>query len=330
MQPTKHHLLILLTLVTTHLHLVASWGSLGHRTTVALSLLHIPQTHPAHTLLSSLLHNQDPTTAGLFPDKIRYIPSFAYTAPWHYIDALDNPPHQCSINFTRDCLPSEGCVVTAIANHTERVADQTLPFWQRGQSMRFMLHFFGDVHQPLHTENLSRGGNDIDVMFDRQRHNLHSVWDTLIPKKIVEIAGDGGVLGAAQRWDLGNETEAAYAWAEFLYSKYGHDDRVAEMVDHVCVHDAVECALRWASEANAYVCSYVMKGGLEDLESKDLGEEYFEGAVPIIEEMIVKGGRRLARWLMMVAQDLHDAGISGVDEQLLCRNSEGSPGCGAS
>lgn len=316
MHPFKHHLFALL-LLTTHLHLAHTWGSLGHRTTVALSLHHIPYYHPAHTLLRTLLHNQEPTLASLFPDRIRYIPGFAYTAPWHYIDALDNPPLQCSINMTRDCLPSEGCVVTAIANHTERVADLNLPFWQRGQSMRFMLHFFGDVHQPLHTENLSRGGNDIDVTFDRQVHNLHSVWDTLIPNKIIENAGDTGAFGIETRWDLKNETEAAYAWAEFLYARYGHDERVAEKVDHVCVHDAVECALRWASEANAYVCSYVMNGGLEELKSKDLGEGYFEGAVPIVEEMIVKGGRRLARWLMMIAQDLaHDLSTDSDDEYL--------------
>ncbi|KAK5094449.1 hypothetical protein LTR24_003604 [Lithohypha guttulata] len=281
MAPITHHLLPLLFTLFTLLPPATPWGSLGHRTTVALSLLHIPPTHPAHALLTTLLHAQDPTTAALFPDRIRYIPSFAYTAPWHYIDALDNPPHQCGISMSRDCLPADGCVVTAIANHTARVADVDLPLWQRGQSMRFMLHFFGDVHQPLHTENLSRGGNDIDVVFDRQKHNLHSVWDTLIPKKVVEIAGEMGVFGSKGRWDLKNETEAAYAWAEFLYA------------------------------------SYVMEGGLEELGSKDLGEAYFEGAVPIVEEMIVKGGRRLARWLMMIAQDLaHNAAIDSSEEHM--------------
>ncbi|KAK5321560.1 hypothetical protein LTR70_004115 [Exophiala xenobiotica] len=313
MAPITHHLLPLLFTLFTLLPPATPWGSLGHRTTVALSLLHIPPTHPAHALLTTLLHAQDPTTAALFPDRIRYIPSFAYTAPWHYIDALDNPPHQCGISMSRDCLPADGCVVTAIANHTARVADVDLPLWQRGQSMRFMLHFFGDVHQPLHTENLSRGGNDIDVVFDRQKHNLHSVWDTLIPKKVVEIAGEMGVFGSKGRWDLKNETEAAYAWAEFLYARYARDSRVAEKVEHVCVHDAVECALRWAGEANAYV----MEGGLEELGSKDLGEAYFEGAVPIVEEMIVKGGRRLARWLMMIAQDLaHNAAIDSSEEHM--------------
>ena len=289
-------LLVLLTLTSQAL----SWGSLGHRTTVALSLLYIPPYHPAHTLLTNLLHGQDPTTAALFPDKIRYIPSFAYTAPWHYIDARDNPPHQCGINLTRDCL-SEGCVVTAIANHTSRVADPDLPFWERGQSLRFMMHFFGDVHQPLHTENMDRGGNGIDVHFDGVRHNLHSVWDTLIPRKIV-------ALGSEKEY---NETEAAYKWAGFLMARYGNDDRIAESINHVCVHDAVECSLGWADQANRWVCDYVLKDGLDTVKTMDLGGEYFDGAVPIIEEMIVKGGRRLARWLMVIARDLEETGMLG-------------------
>ncbi|KAK5100580.1 hypothetical protein LTS08_005331 [Lithohypha guttulata] len=308
-------LLNVLLLFTTYLNLVAAWGSLGHRTTTALALLYIPQDHPAELLLQTLLHGQDPTTAALFPDRIRYIPSFAYTAPWHYIDALDNPPHQCGINITRDCL-SEGCVVSAIANHTDRVASPSLPLWQRGQSLRFMLHFFGDVHQPLHTENLSRGGNDIDITFDGAKHNLHSVWDTLIPKKIVEIAGEKNLLNSNQ-WDLKNETEAAYAWAEFLYARY-RGSKIAEEVYSVCTHDAAECSLRWASEANKWVCKYVFEGGLEELQNKDLGGEYFEGAVPIIEEMILKGGRRLARWLMMIAWDLkHELAETKTDEMIV-------------
>lgn len=293
----------LLTVLLSLTSPVLGWGSLGHRTTVAHALHYIPQGDPAQFLLQTLLKSQDPTTAALFPDRIRYIPHFAYTAPWHYIDALDNPPHSCGINFTRDCLPESGCVVTAIVNHTSRVADPNLPLWQRGQSMRFMLHFFGDIHQPLHTENMSRGGNDIEIVFDRQKHNLHSVWDTLIPKKIIEVAGER--LGfAAHGWDPKNETEAAYAWAAFLHARYGSDTQICEPMYHVCTHDAVECSLRWADEANKWVCDYVMKDGVEKLQSQDLGEEYFEKAIPIVEEMIVKGGRRLARWLMVIAQDL--------------------------
>ncbi|KIX04575.1 uncharacterized protein Z518_05445 [Rhinocladiella mackenziei CBS 650.93] len=255
--------LILLAL----LPLVAGWGSLGHRTVAYLASMYFTPSSTRFT--NFLLHGQDISEAALFPDKVRHMPQFAYSASWHYIDAQDDPPRQCGINMTRDCL-EEGCVVSAIANHTGRVADPSLPRFYRGQSLRFMIHFFGDVHQPLHTEAEERGGNDILVMFDGRHTNLHSVWDTLIPNRY------------AGRDD---EFLAAWEWARALY-----DDRPLDE----CMTDAAECGLSWASEANAYVCSYVLA---EHVGGRDLGGDYYDGAIPIINDMIRKAGRRLAAWI---------------------------------
>lgn len=43
------------------------------------------------------------------------------------------------------------------------------------------IQFIGDIHQPLHDENLDVGGNTVDVTFDGDSTNLHAVWDTSIP-----------------------------------------------------------------------------------------------------------------------------------------------------
>jgi hypothetical protein len=249
------------------LPLVAGWGSLGHRTVAYLAQLHFTPT--AHLFTNSLLNGQDISEAALFPDKIVHIPQFAYTAGWHYIDAQDDPPRQCGINITRDCL--DGCVVSAIANHTSRVM-APLSHLERGQSMRFVLHFFGDIHQPLHTENEDRGGNEIHVVFDGKHTNLHSVWDTLMPNKYA-----GGV----------HEKQAAAEWAKRLYN----DERLVE-----CLDDAAECALEWANEANKWVCDYVLKDDILGLPD-DLGGDYYNGATSIIDEQIMKAGRRLAAWI---------------------------------
>ena len=227
-------------------------------------------TPASNRFTNYLLNGQDISEAALFPDKVRHMPQFSYSAGWHYIDARDNPPTQCGINMTRDCLEA-GCVVSAIANHTRRVADSSLPRFLRGQSLRFMIHFFGDVHQPLHTEAEGRGGNDVHVVFDGRRTNLHSVWDALMANK---HAGSGD-----------DEMQAAWTWAQSLHRDGPLDE---------CVRDAAECGLVWASEANAYVCSYVLA---EDVQGGDLGGEYYRGAVPILDEMVGKAGRRLAAWI---------------------------------
>jgi hypothetical protein len=131
---------ILFTLTLLPLPLASAWGSLGHRTVAYLASLYF--TPESNVFTNTLLNGQDISEAALFPDKVRHMPAFAYTAGWHYIDAQDDPPHQCGINITRDCLPKDGgCVVSAIANHTARVANASLPRFYRGQSLRFMMHF---------------------------------------------------------------------------------------------------------------------------------------------------------------------------------------------
>lgn len=172
---------------------------------------------------------------------------------------------------------------------------------------------------PLHTVGWERGGNEVGVLFDGVKTNLHSVWDTLVARKIVRLAGEMGMDGdgemTGQDWDPTNETESAVAWSKFLYSRYHADPRYAEVTpdSDVCTYDATECALSWAREANGWVCEYILKDGVEGIQGRDLGGEYFEGAVPIVEELVFKGGRRLARWLEIVTEGAEVGGLVGMD-----------------
>jgi hypothetical protein len=162
----------------------------------------------------------------------------------------------------------------------------------------FILHFFGDLHQPLHIENAYRGGNEIPVCFRKAcaRTNLHSVWDTLIPNKIA------GLSSSPTHEEL---KAAAAIWATELY-----EDTVAQAgdvgVDPLAeCHDLVapdSCSLKWASESNAWVCKYIMKESLEWLGSNDLSLEYYDGAKPIVVEQISKAGLRLAGWLEAIVK----------------------------
>jgi len=270
--------------------LVSCWGALGHRTVAYLAAHYL--TPEASTFVADLINHQDISEAALWADKIRYIPGFAYSRAWHYIDAQDDPPRQCGLNFTRDCLPAQGCAVSALVNQTGRINDASLSPWDRGQALRWILHLIGDIHQPLHTEAEDRGGNGIHVMFHGRQTNLHSVWDTEIPEKYAGWA-DGMV--------------AARIWATRLYEA---DADPGNSLTNECqdLEDAQTCALLWAGDANKFVCEYVLKDDVEGVEGVDLAGEYYEGAVPIIDEMIAKAGRRLGAWLnALAAQSAEDA-----------------------
>jgi hypothetical protein len=157
------------------------------------------------------------------------------------------------------------------------------------EALMYIIHFFGDIHQPLHTEELDRGGNEIHVCFDKRcsKENLHGIWDTDIVHKINHLKHNE---------KHNEEKTAAKAWANTLYSSS------ANLADECTdVNNAEGCAIAWATETNAYICSYVLAKGKEWLESNDLGGSYYKGAVPVVTGQITNAGVRLGAWINAIA-----------------------------
>jgi hypothetical protein len=188
-----------------------------------------------------------------------------------------------------------------VATQTSQVLTADPGSISQTEALMYLIHFIGDIHQPLHTEALDRGGNSIHVCFDNRcgRENLHGIWDTDIPHKI------NGIKHAEKH---NAEKEAAARWADRL--SQGSSARSVEVAEEcVDLSDPAKCALEWASETNAFVCSYVLANGVEWLESNDLGGEYYEGAVPVVEDRISKAGIRLAGWLNALAAAAGGSGL---------------------
>ena len=48
----------------------------------------------------------------------------------------------------------------------------------RAEALRFLIHFVGDVHQPLHAaDDHDRGGNEIQIVYNDTTMNMHALWD---------------------------------------------------------------------------------------------------------------------------------------------------------
>lgn len=164
---------------------------------------------------------------------------------FHFIDAKDSPPYNCTVDLDRDCK-EEGCVVTAIGNYTSQILDPSIPAWLRAQAAKFVIHFVSDIHQPLHDEDVSKGGNGIQVLFEGSELNLHHVWDSSIAEKWV-----GGIKKKPY--------PEAREWAGNITDKIRHGDFKAQSqkwLDGVDFADPNATALAWAREGNAYVCSH--------------------------------------------------------------------------
>lgn len=178
-------------------------------------------------------------------DSIRYTKWGHYTGVFHFIDAKDTPPTSCTVDLDRDCK-AEGCVVTAIQNYTTQILDPAVPAWLRAQAAKFVVHFVGDIHQPLHDEDVARGGNGIHVLWRGSELNLHHVWDSSIAERWV---------GGVRRKPFGE----AKAWADEITAKIRHGPFEAQSrtwLHGVDFADPLGTALGWAREGNAYVCSH--------------------------------------------------------------------------
>ena len=264
-----------------------AWGSEGHETIAYIASNFVSAT--VKTKTQQLLNDTSAdwlANVATWADSYRYTSAGRWSEPLHFIDANDNPPSSCSVDYTRDC-GSSGCVVSAITNYTARVADKSLSAADQAEALKFIVHFLGDIHQPLHDENLEVGGNDIKVSFGSEQTNLHAVWDT---NMIEKFAGSSTLphaealaktlTGAIKS---GNYTTLSKTWTK------GMD-----------VSAAQDSAMLWASDANKYVCSVVIPNGVPAVDGKDLSGAYYTSAMPTIEELLARAGYRLGAWLNLI------------------------------
>ena len=161
-----------------------AWGRLGHRLVADLAQDELtPKTRAAVDRL--LAGEPDPTLAGIanWADQLRGSdPDLGKrSSKWHYADIAENgcadyePP--------RDC-PNGDCVIEAIRAQTAILADASQPIEARRQALKFVVHFIGDAHQPLHAGFArDKGGNTVQVRIPvagggDKGGNLHSLWDS--------------------------------------------------------------------------------------------------------------------------------------------------------
>ena len=148
------------------------------------------------------------------------------TAQWHFIDTeLDDPnlKSACFGSPTAADPASAGtasdCVVDEIREFTAELSSPASAPAERLLALKYLLHFVGDVHQPLHaSDNHDRGGNCVLISMGGSRSaNLHAYWDTGVVEAAVGRNVDAAAMSlrlsitAAQRrqWQQGD----AAAWA---------------------------------------------------------------------------------------------------------------------
>ncbi|KAI1470702.1 nuclease S1 precursor [Daldinia caldariorum] len=264
-----------------------AWGAMGHEAVAYVASNYVSAS--TRTFFQALLDDTSAdylASVAAWADSYRYTSAGKFTAPFHYIDANDNPPASCGVDLDRDC-GAEGCVVRALQNYTTILIGQKASTANLQIAAKMVIHFAGDIGQPLHCEALEIGGNDIDVQYDGEDTNLHAVWDSNIPESI----SGGSSLSSAKSWaqELIKEIDSG-----------AYKSQASKWVSGLSVASAAKqtaTALGWATDSNAYVCSTVLAGGVSAVEKQDLSGKYTTAAQPVVDLQIAKQGYRLAKWL---------------------------------
>lgn len=174
-----------------------AWGDEGHEIIALIAdAMLTPSARSQVDAMLALdedpLSDHDIASAATWADHLRDANADgarARTRQWHFANIEREEPSLSDACFGRPKLPpaalasrgpAQACLVDKIDQFAaEIVAPDTAPD-ERLLALKFLLHFVGDLHQPLHaSDDFDRGGNDKRAAAEGIRAgNLHHYWDT--------------------------------------------------------------------------------------------------------------------------------------------------------
>lgn len=248
-----------------------AWGPEGHR--IVAEIAEVRLTHLAQQRITQLLGNDDLAGISVWADDVRH--DRPETFGWHFVDI---PKSASSFSDLRDCYrPDEkyryslqdhqNCVVDRITMFKQVLANLNAPKQDRIEALKFLVHFVGDIHQPMHAIGEARGGNDVHVIqfgasqCGKYQCNLHFAWD----------------IGLIEHTGL---TEAQYvSRLNRLITRWPRSRKFDDTPE------------AWANES----LRLAKKVWLNDSDVVD--EKYYKANVAIVDQQLALAGLRLAAML---------------------------------
>jgi hypothetical protein len=248
-----------------------AWGPEGHRVVAEIARSRL--TAGARRQIRSLLGNDDLASVANWADEIKT--ERPETAGWHFVDI---PRDAAGFVASRDCFHPDSrhrsseedhhnCVVDRIEMFAKVLGDQRASRDPRVEALKFLVHFVGDVHQPMHAIAEARGGNESHVIefgsgeCGSRPCNLHFAWDM-------------GLIGHSGRGESRYDLEL-----ENLITREKLPGRAGGTPE------------TWADESFRLAKQvWVNEGGAVD-------EAYYRRNISLIDERLVLAGLRLAKML---------------------------------
>lgn len=265
----------------------AAWHDDGHRIVGEIAERRLSNQARARVreLLADMPEYDTLATAATWADQqAKLDPTFEFAFTSHFVNV---ETHLSPREMLSLCLQKSGCVALGVAYYAEILRSARASKAQRAEALRFLAHFVGDAHQPLHAgHGHDRGGNDVDNLRlleytpGAERTNLHAVWD-------------GGLVAITM-------TRAGWDWQR--YAKELEQD----ITDEKRARWGRGSVYDWIEESRLLAAAdgYLHADGITPIRKGDtLGEEFYERNRDVVELRLQMGGVRLAAVLEEIFGD---------------------------
>ena len=308
----RHFLLNLFAVCVTSAN-AYGWGCEGHQIVALIARAHL---HPSAVAAVDQLLNDNPidpalnrfckdrpsdsmADASTWADDVRNIER---TGLWHYVDIpltvsgrTSLAPWCPAIRTSVDGKDRPGCITNAIQFEWGVLKDGARPPAERAKALRYIIHFVGDIHQPLHdSDNDDRGGNCTSIKFFEEERlaNLHAIWDyKLIERDIagrkLSIPDYAAVLDSqmADRW----KNQSAFQPDPEIWVWEGN--ALAKSLTYGALKPLIPI-----EQPNAQADCDVERDKVAALHI-EVSDDYFHRTIPVVDEQLAKAGYRLAELL---------------------------------
>ncbi|WP_029038557.1 S1/P1 nuclease [Salinimicrobium xinjiangense] len=232
------------------------WGRTGHRATGEVAEQHL--TKKAKQKVREILDGQNLAFVSTYADDIKSDPAYRKHNPWHYVNLEPG-----ETQYTAEKANPDGDLIYAINKSIEVLKDKNASREDKAFFLKMLVHFVGDLHQPLHAgRGEDKGGNDIQVRWFGQGSNLHRVWDS-------------GMINDFQM----SYTELAH----------NSDELTKEEIRRIQQGSVLD----WMYESKALANKVYDSAEV----GEKLGYEYMYKWFPVVHDQLQKGGLRLAKIL---------------------------------
>jgi hypothetical protein len=264
-----------------------AWGNAGHQIVAYIAADNLDSA--ARRAIAAILRTPDDqlanamATAATLPDDEfrRRDPS---TIPWHFInlcleDSQDKVIARCSGT----------CVVSKINEYASRLRQAEYDKWGPAGDLAFLIHFVGDIYQPLHAAtNADQGGNCVAITPVDGVTTLHVLWDVVTVDAVESKIDSGDPRHTARMlerryhrcrndvaWDA--HTAEGIAWS-------------SKQIARSQVYEALNLPLL-PCKPKIRSCDAAHSPKL------NVGDSYVESEVPVAAERLAKAGFALATLL---------------------------------